>query len=316
MKDREWRITGLTLGAGAIVYATWSVWRSNGSRPCLFICVATIVIALMDVTWAGFATRRTRVTVTANPSDVYVGDDVAVELDLQGPHRFVDVRLASFSPIDRRTAVEMPVREPFAGEALKREVLTEITVEVIGFGLAGLLSSLRRYTVPLARPLSIGPRPVPAAQPLPELFRAWGDNEPRPAPTGDVVRGVRPYLPGDPMRRIHWRATARTGDLVVKEVDETGAPRLTIALDMGGGGAAGERAAARAAWYALEGLRREYTVVLLTSERRKTVSGGVASRSDVIRRLAAATAPGAPDLSVDDQASGVLTVTDRGDSWR
>ncbi len=315
-RDTQWRTTGLTFAAGLLAYATWQVWRNSGSRPCLFVCVATVVIALVDVVWARVSTRRTQVRVVANPSELYAGDPVAVELDIAGPRRSVGVRLATFDQDAESAAADIPSRRPFHGVAATRRLHTEITVEVHGFGLAGLLSTIRRFTVPLARPLAVGPRPVEAAQPLPDLFRSWGDGEPRPSHTGDVVRGVRPYVPGDPVHRIHWRATARTGDLVVKEVDETGAPRLTIALDLGGGGMAGERAAGRVAWYALEGLRRGYAVVVLATERRQTVRGAVTSASDVIRRLAAATAPGAPDLSVDDEASVILLVTDQGDSWR
>ena len=103
------------------------------------------------------------------------------------------------------------------------------------------------------------------------------------------------------------------GELVVKEVDEVGAPRFVLLLDMGGGGLGGERAAGRAAWYALEGLRRGYAVALVTVERSGTVARAVFSPSDVIRRLGAA-APGSPDLPPVEDA--VLMVTHTGDSWR
>lgn len=43
--------------------------------------------------------------------------------------------------------------------------------------------------------------------------------------------GVRPYVPGDPLRRIHWRQTARTGRLSVVEFEEMQAARLVITLD-------------------------------------------------------------------------------------
>ena len=46
--------------------------------------------------------------------------------------------------------------------------------------------------------------------------------------------GVRPYVPGDSMRRIHWRQTARTGKLNVIEFEEALASNLVIALDVGG----------------------------------------------------------------------------------
>ncbi len=43
--------------------------------------------------------------------------------------------------------------------------------------------------------------------------------------------GVRGYLPGDPLRSIHWRQTARTGNLVVIEFEETQSANLSIILD-------------------------------------------------------------------------------------
>ena len=57
------------------------------------------------------------------------------------------------------------------------------------------------------------------------------------------VHGVRPYQPGEGGRRIHWRATARTGELHVIEWEEETAADLTILLDTGANlvfGAAGD----------------------------------------------------------------------------
>jgi uncharacterized protein (DUF58 family) len=44
--------------------------------------------------------------------------------------------------------------------------------------------------------------------------------------------GVRPYRPGDPIRRIHWRATARTGQVVTKKFDPSRAQNILLALDV------------------------------------------------------------------------------------
>lgn len=43
--------------------------------------------------------------------------------------------------------------------------------------------------------------------------------------------GVRLYSPGDPLRRIHWRQTARTGRLSVIEFEEPQATSIAILLD-------------------------------------------------------------------------------------
>ena len=52
--------------------------------------------------------------------------------------------------------------------------------------------------------------------------------------------GVREYAPGDPLRRIHWRQTARTGKLSVIEFEEPQSVNLVIALDLMRGTEVGE----------------------------------------------------------------------------
>lgn len=47
-----------------------------------------------------------------------------------------------------------------------------------------------------------------------------------------LTSGVRDYRSGDPMRDIHWQATARTGQLQVKIRDYTADPRMLILLNV------------------------------------------------------------------------------------
>jgi uncharacterized protein (DUF58 family) len=59
----------------------------------------------------------------------------------------------------------------------------------------------------------------------------------RRAPTGlfeepTLFAGIRPYRPGDPPRRIHWRATARVGEPVSRRYDAPRAREALIALDV------------------------------------------------------------------------------------
>ncbi|MCB1063356.1 MAG: DUF58 domain-containing protein, partial [Verrucomicrobiae bacterium] len=42
--------------------------------------------------------------------------------------------------------------------------------------------------------------------------------------SGDEFRGIRPYRSGDPVKTVHWPATARAGELMVREWDAP-APR-------------------------------------------------------------------------------------------
>ncbi|MEU4221700.1 DUF58 domain-containing protein [Actinoplanes sp. NPDC026623] len=76
----------------------------------------------------------------------------------------------------------------------------------------------------------------------PRLWPARPDGghsrSPAPGPAEDHLwqgsaepRGVREYLPGDEVRHLHWKATAHTGRLMVRETADPRQARLTVLLD-------------------------------------------------------------------------------------
>lgn len=44
---------------------------------------------------------------------------------------------------------------------------------------------------------------------------------------------LREYVPGDDRRHVHWRSSARTGQLMVRQFEETRQSRVVVALDTG-----------------------------------------------------------------------------------
>ncbi len=44
---------------------------------------------------------------------------------------------------------------------------------------------------------------------------------------------LRPYVPGDSPRQIHWKSTAKTGDLMVRQYEETRRSRMVVGLCLG-----------------------------------------------------------------------------------
>lgn len=80
---------------------------------------------------------------------------------------------------------------------------------------------------------------------------------------------LREYVPGDDRRHIHWRSSARTGDLMVRQFEETRQSRIAIALDLSDQSYAGEDefedAVSVAASFVQQSFREENPVALATN---------------------------------------------------
>lgn len=107
--------------------------------------------------------------------------------------------------------------------------LGPLTVRVADpFGMLALRRSFPRTT-----PLVV----VPAVEPLPAIAPtgAWsgsGENRPRPFSTGGTAdTSVREYRLGDDLRRVHWRSTARTGELMVRREEQPWQSRCVLFVD-------------------------------------------------------------------------------------
>ncbi|MNO26884.1 hypothetical protein D3C76_167450 [compost metagenome] len=96
----------------------------------------------------------------------------------------------------------------------------------------GLISKARQFD--LDSELMVYPRILPLQElPLPNhswlgnlIVRRWIVEDPF------LTAGVREYLPGDGMRSINWKATARTNALQVHQRDYTADHRLLICLNI------------------------------------------------------------------------------------
>jgi uncharacterized protein (DUF58 family) len=90
-------------------------------------------------------------------------------------------------------------------------------------------SRIRQLDTLLVYPKILRLEPAAVAGLLP-LGERRGD--PRLAGDPSRVSGVREYRPGDPLRHVDWRATARTGALLVREHEPTSALRVAVFSDI------------------------------------------------------------------------------------
>ncbi len=91
--------------------------------------------------------------------------------------------------------------------------------------------------------------PIPAWR-LPAAILEGSHASPeRTLQTTPLATSVRPYAPGDAMNRIHWKTTARHGELQVKEFDleQTADAWIVLDLQRGIGGGRGDQSTTEAA---------------------------------------------------------------------
>ena len=90
---------------------------------------------------------------------------------------------------------------------------------------------LRRRRVAPALAVLVYPQVFPLEK-IPMLEGMEGTRtRPQRTRAGQEIAGSRSYFPGDPLRHIHWRNTAREGRLMVKEYEDSQENILAIAFD-------------------------------------------------------------------------------------
>ena len=124
--------------------------------------------------------------------------------------------------------------------------------------------------------------------------------------TTPLATTVRPYAPGDSMNRIHWRTTARLGEIQVKEFDLEQTADAWIFLDLDAAMEAGsgddsttEVAVRAAASIADKALGENRAVGLTVNGHRLTVlpaDRGARQRLKILQLLAAVEADGRTPL--------------------
>ncbi len=123
-----------------------------------------------------------------------------------------------------------------------------------------------RWQFPVERTVLVYPRIIH----LPEITLPRGHmrgraREWRSSPVEEIsAAGVRPYLPGDPLRRIHWPSSARRGHLFSRLFDMEPSGDVWLVLDLDARVQAGEGATST----------EEYAVVLAASLAARMLAQG------------------------------------------
>lgn len=193
----------------------------NAGNNLIYLLVSALLgfMAVSGVLGRGnFAGLRVSVEP---PEELYDGRQTLVRVRVENRRRFLPAFLLRVALLD--TEVTFPVVDP-AGSAT-----AAASVTFRGRGLQSLPPAqvysifpinffVRRWAVPLARPVTVFPAPVSCGDP----FGSEGDagrGERTLAERGSEgeISRIADYR-GEPMKRIHWKLSARHGELKVKEL--------------------------------------------------------------------------------------------------
>ena len=172
------------------------------------------------------------------PDRVTAGDPTIAELTITNNGRRTNAAALGREQVgDGSLPIEIPSLEPGESVVISNEILTErrgvyavgpLTVrrgDPIGLAQRGDISSELSQLVVHPRIHVVSPFPTGTRRDLEGL------------PSGEAAEGgitfsnLREYVPGDDLRLVHWRSSARVGQLMVRHNIDVHRPRTTVILD-------------------------------------------------------------------------------------
>ncbi len=235
--------TGLTssgLIVAALAVVSWGVARYIGGRP-LFIVSYTLMVLLI----ASWVIGRRPLPLTGERSEsrprLRVGETLPMTIKLTSPRRVSTFVIEETVPAALGDADPLPVAVIEAGDEVEHAY--QLTCRRRGLYQLGPLQvkygdpfGLTHREATLVEPVEVLVHPAVedvSDRPLTRMFEDPPFRPPvsRPWPSGFEFYGMRQYSPGDDVRRIVWRAYARTGQLLVREAEQGITDKVTILLD-------------------------------------------------------------------------------------
>lgn len=219
-----------------------------GSRPLAIAGVGLLIAAVATRIWAQLVRGPVSVAHAVDPVPATEGERVRLRIEVARASRMPVGSLLARGSLGRLGGYEC--RLPGHGRTAAGEVSLgrlprgrfpiSDTRLVIGDHLG--LDSVTTPVDPLGATVTVYPRLVELQGLFSDAGRL-GDSGRRlllRRPAGFDFHSVREYTQGESLRRVHWPTTARRGQLMVKELEDTPRDTVTVLLDCDPAGACGE----------------------------------------------------------------------------
>ncbi len=193
---------------------------------------------------AGFLFGRTeyRASLEMAQRRIVVGERAFGRIGLANPSRrailparvLLPVGAGSASFAVPRLAAEAVHEDLFTVPTSRRAVLTVGPLSALRGDPLGLFERVHTWTDPID--LYVHPKTVVLDGATAGYMRDIEGLPTRDLSSDDVsFHAMREYVPGDDMRHIHWRSTARTGTVMVRQFEETRRSHTVVALTRNSG---------------------------------------------------------------------------------
>lgn len=224
-----------------ILVATWAIWAATGHLPFLRLAYAVLFLLLVSGLWSlvlgrGIEVRREARLLRASVGDVFE-ERFEVSVTTWPGCPWVEVLNQSSLPGAAGSRLLTRIGRGEKRFYIARTLLTRRGAYPLGPTVVstgdpfGLFPVEKRF--PPAETLVVLPMTFPIAEFPPPAGLVAGGRAVH-VRTTDVTphaTGIREYVPGDPMKRIHWPATARRGRFMVKEFEQDPQADIWLFLD-------------------------------------------------------------------------------------
>jgi hypothetical protein len=253
---------GLRVACGLLVRLVLRAWRlikpvTDVVGPAGWLVLAAAVVALLVSAvfgWTEFTFLATTLLAALLVAVGFVFGRATYGVDIAlNPHRVVagERALGQMTVVNTGDWGLLPVRmelpvgsgtaefvvpglapkqqhdELFAVPTQRRAVIIAGPAISVRGDQLGLMRRTVRWTDPVE--LFVHPVTTRLASSAAGLVRDLEGEITKKITNSDIsFHALRAYAPGDPLRNVHWRSTARTGQLMVRQFEETRRSQLTI----------------------------------------------------------------------------------------
>lgn len=225
--------------AWVLLALTVTLWVGGQLLGWWELTVAAIVLAFLLALCTLFLVGRTAydVTLDLNRTHVVVGERAVGALTLSNPGSRAILPSRVVLPVGAgrgefaigRLAAGDEIEELFAIPTSRRAVLVVGPVSVVRGDPLGLFERVHRRDQPVD--LYVHPRTVSFEGQSLGFFRDLEGMTARDLANDDVsFHALREYQPGDDLRHVHWKSTARVGSVMVRQYEQTRRSHFVIAL--------------------------------------------------------------------------------------